>query len=1200
MSIVEQFNLLDSPLEGTNLIEASAGTGKTYTIAGLFLRLILEKRLSVNEILVVTFTEAATGELKDRIRSKLREAVRALSGEPTEDAFLTALVKRHESSQTALEHLKVALRTFDQAAIFTIHGFCRRMLYENAFESSSLFDTELVTEQESLKREIVDDFWRKNFCTASPLFVNYAINSKTNPDNLFALLRNRAGQPYLKIVPQVEITDSSPEEKEFQECFKEVRESWQSARVEVERILLTDEGLNRQRYGKARIRVWIQAMEDYVHSGENNPLLFEGFEKFSASEIARSSRKGHTPPAHSFFELCEELIEKQAGLQRVFEKRLLALKGELFHYVKDELSKRKEEKNIQSFDDLLLRMHRALEEEGGEELAGALRMKYRAALIDEFQDTDPIQYAIFMRIFGTQESILYYIGDPKQAIYGFRGADIFAYMAASRDVQFIFTLGENWRSEPDLITATNAIFSNADRPFVYDQIPFQPATPAAKRQPEYLSLGGKSGPPLQLWLADAGTKRKAYESIPKAVAAEISHLLSLGKSKAAILTKNPLRESDIAVLVRTNAEARMIQDALLALRIPSVLYSTGNLFDSHEALELERVLAGIAEPNSEKLLKAALSTDMIGVKGEELVRLLIDETGWEKWLVQFRAYHDRWNERGFVQMFRYLLLDEKVLTRLMALPDGERRNTNLLHLSEVLHQAEIESKLNMPRLLKWFAERRDPSTPRLEEHQLRLESDENAVKVITIHKSKGLEYPIVFCPFTWGGSRIKGAKDPFTFHDEVDNMRLTLDLGSEQMDENRLLAEKEQLAEDLRLLYVALTRAKNRCYLVWCRLERDETYAPDYLFDQPETLEEENAVSAIDEKFKSPKDDYVPRALTLILENAGGTIELSEMPTEAGEDYSPLTGKKGTLGYRQFSGNIDRQWSVSSFSSLVSGKRQSAEMADHDALSLPDVPDENAFMESLVEEEPSAIFSFLRGRLAGTLLHDIFESLDFVYKDASPMEKLVADKLREYGFEITWQETLCSMIQKVLSVPLVPGNKDFTLSHVRNQDRLNELEFYFPLKSISPSNLRSIFEGCTGPAFLADFPERIERLHFSPVKGFMKGFMDMVFRFQDRFHLVDWKSNFLGSRVEDYGQEALSSVMKEEFYILQYHIYAIALNQYLRLRLPGYSYETHFGGVYYMFLRGVDPEKGPNFGIYRDRPSGEFINQLCTNLIPQV
>jgi exodeoxyribonuclease V beta subunit len=1208
MEKVKQFNLLNSPLEGANLIEASAGTGKTYTIAGLFLRLILEKKISVNEILVVTFTEAATEELKDRIRRKLREAVGAFSGERSEDAFLNALVKRHKSSKAAVGYLREALRAFDQAAIFTIHGFCRRMLYENAFETGSLFDTELVTDQENIKREIVDDFWRKHFSNASPLFINFATRSKTSPDNLLSLLANRVGQPYLKIVPQVDIPDSSPQEKAFQDSFKKVLKSWQSAKVEVEEILATDEGLNRNRYRKAKIPVWIQAMDNYVASGENNPVLFKGFEKFSSAEIARSVKKDHIPATHPFFEICEKLMEKQNELQRAFDHRLLALKGELFRYVQHELTKRKEEKNIQSFDDLLLKMHGALEEKGGEELARALRMKYKAALIDEFQDTDPIQYAIFKKSFRTQNSVLFFIGDPKQAIYGFRGADIFAYMDASRDVQFRFTLGENWRSEPDLITAINTIFAHAGLPFLYDEIPFKPATSASKRKPVYLSMGKQSGPPLQLWFVDAReltesgkaiTKGQAYELIPKAVASEISRLLRLGKSNKAILGKRPLRESDIAVLVRTNIEARMMQQALSALHIPGVLYSTGNLFDSHEALEMERVLAGIAEPNNERLLKAALSTDMIGVKGEALDVLLDDETGWEEWLVKFRTYHDLWNERGFIRMFRYLLLGEKVLSRLMSLSDGERRNTNLLHLSEVLHQTWIESKLNMVGLLKWLSEQRDQSTPRLEEHQLRLESDENAVKVVTIHKSKGLEYPVVFCPFTWHGSKIKKSKQPFTFHDEVDHMRLTLDLGSEEMDEHRVLAEKEQLAENLRLLYVALTRAKNRCYLLWGRFNQAETSAPAYLLHQPESFEEGNVVSATGERFKVLNDEDVLGELTAVLDKAEGTVKLSEMPTETGEDYSPLLGEKEALRCLQFSGNIDRQWRISSFSSLVSGKLHRAELADYDAISLPHIPDENDFIEPLVEEA-SGIFSFPRGAKPGTMLHDIFEQLDFAQKEPFLMEELVANKLREYGFELAWQETLCRMIQKVLSVPLVPNDKDFTLSRVQNRDRINELEFYFPLKSISPKKIKRIFERYSGPDLSVDFPERIERLDFSPVKGFMRGFMDMVFQFQDRFYLVDWKSNLLGTKVEDYDREALALAMEQEFYVLQYHIYAVALNQYLHLRLPGYSYEKHFGGVYYIFLRGVDPGRGPDFGIYKDRPSGELINQLCANLITQV
>jgi len=1228
MTISEYFDLLTSPLEGTNLIEASAGTGKTYTIAGLFLRLILEKNLSINEILVVTFTVPATEELKDRIRIKLREAIEAFNGARVADSFLIDLVRRHADPKTALQSLGQALRSFDQAAIFTIHGFCRRILHENAFESGSLFDTELVTDQESLKREIVDDFWRTHFYTASSLFVNYAINNKFNPENLLSLLANRDAQPYLKIIPQVESPDTSAQEKGFRDIFNKTRKAWQSARAEVEKILTNDEGLNRSKYSEAKIPVWIRGMDDVMSTGGNNPILFQNFTKFTSSEINGAVKKDHIPPAHPFFELCERLREKQGELASIFDQRLMGLKVALFHYMHDELIKRKEKKNIQFFDDLLLKVYRALQKTDGEALARAIGNKFRAALIDEFQDTDPIQYAIFRKIFGSEKRTLFLIGDPKQAIYSFRGADIFTYMDAAGDVESRFTLGENWRSEPDLIAAINTIFTKVDRPFVYKEIPFQSVSPAANKRSESLMIDNKKESPLHLWFLDANkitksdkaiNKTQARELISRAVADEISRLINRGAKNRALIGKRPLSEGDIAVLVRTHYEARTMQKTLSALNIPSVLYTTENIFDSHEAQEMERVLAGISEPNNDGLLKAALATDMIGVKGEELDDLIQDESGWEKWLVKFRHYHDLWGNHGFIQMFRHLLVQEKILTHLMPLPDGERRNTNLLHLAEVLHQASIERKLCMAGLLKWLSEQRDQSTPRLDEHQLRLESDENAVKLVTIHKSKGLEYPVVFCPFGWTGSRIKKNNNPFTFHDSLSHMGLTLDLGSPAMDENRVFAEKEELAENLRLLYVALTRARSRCYLVWGRFRDAETSAPAYLFHQQGSWKGDNVVTNIEERLKSLSDEDMRAELKILVDNPDGTIRLSEMPMKTGEKYSPLPDKKVVLSSRTFSGNIDRQWHISSFSSLVSGRQYGAELADHDAINLPASPEreqwragpesrtagrphtysQRNFEESIIEDEPSGIFSFPRGTKAGTCLHDIFEHLDFVQKDTSVIKQLVANKLIEYGFELTWQETLCDMIQKVLSVPLEPERSDFTLSHIPNQDRINELGFYFPLKSISTKKLHNIFAEYAGPELSKDFPEHIERLDFTPVRGFMRGFMDMVFQFQGQFYLVDWKSNLLGSGLEYYDQKGLAKAMKDEFYSIQCHIYIVALNQYLRLRLPGYTYETHFGGALYIFLRGVDPNEGTEFGIYRERPSGKFINKLCTNLIDE-
>lgn len=1214
-----EFDILNSPLVGTNLIEASAGTGKTYTITGLFLRLVIEKKFTADEILVVTFTEAATEELRDRIRSTLRKAQKALSGEKSDDHFLERIAQKYSSTKQSLPLLKDAIRDFDQASIFTIHSFCKRMLDENAFESGSLFDTELVTDQENLKKEIVQDFWRKYIYHESPLFVNFALANKFTPDFLLKLVGNRIMHPDFKIIPQVEIQHSIQgssseqgnevigiEEQEFKQSFLELRLAWQASKHEVENILLNNENLSRSRYRKENIPLWIDLMDQWLASDGNDPILFDKFEKFTSSELESATKKNCPVPQHSFFDCCKNLKITQEQLLKKFAQRLLALKIKLFAYVQDELDKRKKEKNIQSFDDLLLKLYHALQSQGGDDLADAIRKKFKAALIDEFQDTDPVQYAIFKNIFNYKDNILFLIGDPKQAIYGFRGADIFAYMDAAEHVKSRYTLDQNWRAEPDLITAINTIFTNAKLPFVFRQIPFESARAADKKEQEYLKINDTLESPLQLWYLDANqfaegdkaiSKTDAREVIYQTVAAEISRLLNLSQSGKILIGERPLKEQDIAVLVRRNTEAIMMQRALFELNIPAVLHSTNNLFDSFEAMEVQRVLTAIAQPNNDSHLKAALSTDMSGLTGEQIEALIENDSAWESWLVQFRNYHDLWNRRGFFQMFRLFLSEQNVLPRLMAFPDGERRSTNVLHLAEVLQQAAMEQNPGMTELLKWLAEQRDARTPRLEEHQLRLESDENAVKLVTVHKSKGLEYSIVFCPFTWDGSKIKRSGDYLVFHDENNNRIFTLDLGSENIETNRIQAEKELLAENLRLLYVALTRARHRCYLVWGRFNEAESSAPAYLLHQAKEVIPDSLIEETCSKFKTITDNNLFAELEAIINRADEAIRLSRNKLESGQQYAPYLTDNEKLTFQPFGRKIDSSWQISSYSSLISRMSYAAEMADYDFVGDVKESDQSTNLEKEIQKPLSGIILFPTGTKAGIFFHKIFELIDFEWQDRSVMIELIETRLKEYGFDPNWQLEVYEMVQKVLSLPLEPGKDDFTLSKISNPQRLNELEFYFPLKKIAPTKIKDIFKKYVRLKFLDRFPEQLERLSFAPKRGFMKGFIDLVFQHDNRFYLVDWKSNFLGEQITDYGRDHLKMVMEKDFYFLQYHIYIIALNQYLSSRMPGYSYDRNFGGVCYLFLRGVDPEIGQDYGIFRDRPSPELIEELSDQLI---
>ncbi len=1202
-----KFDMLESPLEGTSLIEASAGTGKTYTIASVFLRLLLEKWLSVDEILVVTFTESATEELKERILNKLRAAAKIFSGEGTEDVFLANLCIKHKDSKRALRHIMNSIRSFDLASIFTIHGFCMRVLTENTFESGGLFDTQLITDQGELKREVATDFWRTKFYHESPAFIRYLMYKKFSLDTLISLFSNRFSQLDMNIIPSSDNNNTLSPEEDYRLSFFNVSQNWKAGKEDIRDIILNSGSLNRRKYPESKLDAWIEKIDSIINLGPDTPALPDELERFTTTKLKEATKLKCTTPTHPFFDLCEDLFEKRTRLDQFFEKRIIALKAEFLCYAEDKLKEKKDRRNLQFFDDLLSRLYYALERKGGEKLAHSLRLKFKAALIDEFQDTDPVQYAIFKEIFGKEKGSLFLIGDPKQAIYGFRGADIFTYIHASRDVNTRYTLLENWRADAPLITAINTIFSGVQSPFIYDEIPFQKISAPGIHKAHGFTLRGKEQPPFTLWYVKSTdkqtpgkgiSKKDAKELISKAIAAEISSLIHLGKKGEALIDGKPVHSGDIAVLVRKNEEARLLQQSLSELHIPSAIHSSGNIFDTHEAIEMKRLLDAVSQPNDLRLLRPALATDIIGVEAEKLDLMLDNEPGWENWLVAFKEYHEIWKKRGFIQMFRYLLGKENVLMRLMSFPDGERRNTNMLHLSEILQCVSSEKKLTMEGLLQWLSEHIASKDSGLEEHQLRLESDENAVKLITIHKSKGLEYPIVFCPFMWDGSRIKDSKQPVIFHDEGQDMKLTLDLGSQEIDKNRTFAEKQQLSENLRLFYVALTRAKNICYTIWGYFNQAETSAPAYLFHLDRPPEETNLIEYLGERFKGLNDDRIHKDLQDMADRSNGTIRIAEIPSASGEKPSPTSDKEQSFTFSWFSGTIDRSYRIASFSSLISNQGEEEEYKDYDSKTSSNL---NAYIDaegSGFEERVSDIFSFPKGARSGLFFHDLLEHTDFTESDHQIVKNTVREKLEEYGIDLSWEDIVYDMLTKLISAPLDPEHdSDLRLECIGKKERLHELQFYFPLKKISPNTLKNILSKYADTKATAAFPQYIDRLQFSPARGFMTGFIDMVFRFRERFYLVDWKSNLLGTSIKDYDQAALAKTMEEEYYTLQYQIYTVALNQYLSLRLPNYDYERDFGGILYIFLRGVDPKFGHEFGIYRKRPSKNFIKSLSEQLI---
>ncbi len=1179
-------------LEGSNLIEASAGTGKTYAISLLFLRLILEKRLLVNEILVVTFTVAATEELKSRIRGILKEAYSLMAGiddMAERNDVIASIVEPFKSDDSARHRVKESIADFDRAAISTIHSFCQSVLLENAFESGIMFDAEMVSDNSDTIREIVQDYWRKNLYSAPKYLIDYVLKNRLNPLTLSDLANEIPPDPDCKFEPVVNRPYFGEIEKRALKKFKELQEEWHNSKDVIRNILDNSDSLNRKSYSKKKIQELFAEMDIFLR-GDEPAFHFDGLEKFSISGIRAKLKSKQKAPEHKFFDLCEEYMNIYDQLQENLNLYTLYFKRDFILFVKEEIEKRKLRSNLRSFNDLLTDVNRALAKGGRSGLASAVRRKYRAALVDEFQDTDPIQFNIFSKIFDHRESILFLIGDPKQAIYSFRGGDIFAYMKALKNIKKKYTMGINWRSHENLVRSINRIFAGAEKPFIFHDIKYKPVRPSDEKR-DLLKIDGKEHSKIKILFLDEShakkdktwvNKEKAERVIASSVAFEISKLLRQSSQGRVYLEGEPLKASHIAVLVRKNYQASVIKECLGQYEIPSVLYGAESVFSTNDAREMNIIISAIAEPGSESLVKGALATRIIGYTGNEIYEISEDPESGQKVWDRFNGYNRLWHESGFIVMFNKLLLLENVKERIIAGTDGERILTNILHCAELIHRYEVENNPDMDGIVKWFSGK--ISDDRSGEDQIRLESDHNAVKIITTHRSKGLEFPIVFCPFTWEGSNMaesRGKPFIFKFH-EPGNNRPVIDLGTGD-ERNRLIAQKEELAENIRLFYVSITRAKYLCYLYWGRISNGKTSAPAYIFHNREEIVHKDILKYLAEKINALSCKDMKSDIERIAADSNGTIELSILNGDRSAGHFQIKKSFSELSLKKFTGKIDSNWMISSYSSLLKGRSYDSDSADIDEIYFP---------ESKSEPDELNIFTFPRGAGPGMMIHEIFEKLDFTRINERESTDIINRILENYRFGLHWLDIICNMVRNVLTTSIDDRYPDLKLSKIDAGLRLNELDFYFPVKEIDSKDLARIFSDYGGDELTRSAGKIINDLGITERKGFMRGFIDLVFCYGSRFYIIDWKSNYLGNSIDDYNRDAMYREMYNNYYILQYHIYTVALHRYLKLRISDYDYDKYFGGVYYIFVRGVDARRGASRGIVKERPSPEIIKSL--------
>jgi exodeoxyribonuclease V beta subunit len=1204
-------NPLDFPLHGSRLIEASAGTGKTFTIALLYVRLVLghggeaafKDQLTPPQILVVTFTDAATQELRDRIRARLTEAALCfLEPDHEHDNLLEQLRADYPPQEwpNCARRLQLAGEWMDEAAVSTIHGWCYRMLREHAFDSGSLFTQTLETDQSELLAEVVRDYWRRHFYALSPALSKVVADCFKTPTDLqkaLSPLLSRADAEFrqagasISAPARLDALLQSPIDWE-QRCVAledRARAEW-SRDVAGINTLLRD--VRTKLSGKSYPTKTPETFEQMLGEIAKWSLGDEACAHVRKCGQTRFSvNKGGVVSVHPAFQAIDTWVDHLESKTEVRAQLLL-------HALREVLCSFNAEKVRRAqigFDDLLNRLDQALQGPSGPRLAETIRKQYPVALIDEFQDTDPVQYRIFETIYRIPDNLddcgLFMIGDPKQAIYSFRGADIYTYLQARKATAGRhYTLGTNYRSTKAMVEAANHCFRYAEaqprgafRFATQDQdnpVPF--ISVHANGRDDVLQVIGSNQQALTFWqLKTEGVinsvtyLRKAAEASASAIQAWLD---PAAIQRSGLLKGNgefvALRPADIAILVRNRKEAEAIRKALAHRQLASVYLSDrDSVFESEEAKDLLYILRACAQPTSDRLLRAAMATRSVGLTWQTLEQLNQDELFWEQQVLLFRDFRVLWQQQGVLPMLRKLLATFKVPARLLLEDQGERRLTNLLHLAEWLQRsaAELDGE---HALIRHLAEQVDGQS---EEEILRLESDSDLIKVITVHKSKGLEYPLVLLPFACSAREIDGkSTTPPMFHN---NMDLVIELAKgKQAETAQGCANDERMGEEMRLLYVALTRAR---YATWICV------APKGFKTGGKSTDLHKAGLGYMLAGEKP---IAPESLPGVVEAlASGCpdIEVCAAPAPSENVHTAPTPPPVGPALRPLH-KLAANWWIASYSALA--------IADGYVLmgAEPGISLEPATaLEANLQEEDEAealpagagIHGFPRGAGPGTFLHGLFEwagreGFAKTAGDPITLHNTVARRCNLRDWE-TWIEPLSAWLGSYLNAPLRFNGTQCKLSTLSTYQV--EMEFWFSSRSVNVQRLDALVRQYT----LGGAPRPV--LAANELNGMFKGFIDLTFEHQGRYYVADYKSNWLGGNDQAYDAEAMAETMLNKRYDLQLCLYLLALHRQLKLRLAGYDYEQHMGGAVYLFVRG---HQAPTHGVHFERPPRQLIEQL--------
>jgi exodeoxyribonuclease V beta subunit len=1116
-----EFDVCGRLPHGVTVLEASAGTGKTYTIAALAARYVADG-IPLERLLLVTFTRIATGELRERVRERLVTVERGLArvgaGGHAGDDPVVALLAR-DDPRPARERLARAIAAFDGATIATTHGFCQEVLGGLGIAGDLEPDVVFVEDLSDLVSDVVDDLYLRRF--------------------------SRGDAP--------------------------------------------------------------------------------AFDRAQAAAIAQAAIENPTAKIVSAGSAVAEMRGRLAIAARV------------------ELERRKRAMAVMTYDDLVTRLGAALEGPGAQATAARLRGRFDVVLVDEFQDTDPAQWEIMRRAFGQGGATLVLIADPKQAIYAFRGADVYAYLEAARTADTQATLPINWRSDQGLIDAHDALFSGVK--LGHEGIPYRHVRAAPEHQqprlrgapvtaPMRIRLALRDDPALSLTPGGYARSASARQHIASDLAADVVALLDSGAVIAPEggqpATGTPVCPGHLAVLVRTNRQAAMIREALHEARVPAVINGAGSVFATESALEWLRLLEALERPASITRAHSAALTCFVGWSADRLATASDDDgPAWEEVHRRLHEWSRVLRVRGVATLLETVTRDQSLPERVLAQSAGERRLTDLRHIGQLLHGAATAHQLGPTALCAWLRTRiaEADSDTADEERSRRLESDAEAVQVLTIHRSKGLEFPIVYLPFLWEPGFTAREPRPVFFHDPGSGDERTIDVGLEGGEYNAHRAQfiREQRGEDLRLAYVALTRARHQA-VVWWAGSWDSRDSPlgRLLFARSDAGDVDASGSF------TPGDQAVLARLTKLSQSARGPARISVEPAvlSVPASWSPPLPMPAALRASPFGRRLDVRWRRTSYSDITAASHDGWVDSEPEHPLLADEPP-----DEIVSLSPaaipgsdaalavaSALGAMPAGVNVGTFVHSVMEATDFAAADIeAELNARVTELQARRAVDIGPAADVVAGLHAAIETPLGPVLDDVRLRDIRRPDRLDELGFELPLAGgdrpsgwLMPSRLGSLLRSHLDPDDpLAAYPDRLQdpRLR-RRVRGYLTGSLDLVIRVtggaQPRFAVIDYKTNWLGPVDEHltafhYRPETIVAEMHRHHYALQALLYMVALHRYLRWRVPGYEPSRHLAGVAYLFLRGMTGPEGPTVGgapcgVFGWRPPDGLVEALSDAL----